>query len=425
VSKATLVSAPVVSGDLLTESNALAGALLISPDDSLRKETVAAFERLDSSSFAWVVAETLSRGYDQAISSRPDLLLLDLREDFEESFRFAARVHEQVPEIRIVGLYNPMRLPKDKEASDIVLEGVRVGFFDFIRIPVSSDEVRRLVARIVRPKDGAASRLNSKQNTGRVISFISGKGGVGKTTLAASTAVSLARLFPKQVAIVDTSMDLGNICDYLSVAPNTSLYDTVKARGRLDRDLLTSLMTFVESAGVYVLGGPRKLEQMMSISDEDITQVILAARAAFRYVVVDTLPLFNSIGVAVGDLSDQIVVVSEPLVPSVNGTRELLSKLREVGYPAPRIRLLLNKYSARFGENIEPSMVVDALQRPIDWLMPYDRRMNICANEGRPFLLGHSSSVLGQKLEQMAFDLAGLPKPTPPSILARVMEIFK
>jgi pilus assembly protein CpaE len=422
----SMAEASAISKEAIETNSAMVGALLISSDENIRNDVVSAFERLDRIAFAWVTAETMSRGFDQAINNRPSLLLLDLQEDFSESFRFAARLREQAPEVRIVGLYNPMRLPKDKEASELVLEGVRAGFFDFLRIPVSSDEVRRMSARLVSTRMLSPSKTgHSAPTTGRVISFISGKGGVGKTTLAANTATALARVAPKQVAIIDTSMDLGNICDYLNVNPNSSLYDTVIAGGRLDRDLLISLMTYSEKCGVYVLGGPRKLEQMMAISDEEITQVILAARSAFKYVIIDTLPLFNSIGIAVGDLSDQIVVVAEPLVPAINGTRELLSKLRDVGYPATRVKLLLNKYTGKFGENVEPAMIVDALQRPIDWLLPYDGKMNVCANEGNPYLQGHSQTTLAEKLELIANDLAGLPRQLPGSFISRLFGIFR
>ena len=401
----------------------LISLLVISPDPELRKDLMVCFERLFEARTAWLDAETLSRGYDLALKRKPALALFDLRNDTVETLRIVARIHEQDPSARMVGVFNPQVLPEGMDKSDLFLEGMRRGLLDFLRLPLAPEEVRRVFERVITTeRPGMGGGIDQAQ--GRMISFFSGKGGVGKTTMVTNSALVLARQFPGQVAIVDSSMDLGNVADYLGVKPNQSLFDAAALRDKLDRDLLTSIMAYHESSGIYLLCGPQKLEHMSGITEQDVTQVLLAVRSVFRFVIIDTLPLFNAISIAVGDLSDVIVVLTEALVPAVNGTRELLSRLREVGFSNERIRILINKYGPAYNADISLELVTESLQRPIDWVLTYDKRMHVSANLGIPYLVSAPNSQLAQQLEKVAMEVAGLPVAERTGLMSKLLRAF-
>ncbi|MBI1784383.1 AAA family ATPase [Candidatus Sumerlaeota bacterium] len=379
--------------------------LIVSEDAALRQGAAESFRRMIDVQSSWLQAETISRGYDIALARRPSMLLVDLRSNPKETLRVVQRINEHAHGVKIVGLYNPLDLPEDLEQSDLFLDGVRRGCCDFLRVPISTEEAQQVFDRIVAMTVDAVSHRADALRHGRVISLISGKGGVGKTTIATNLAIALARQAPGEVVIVDASMDLGNVSDYLNVQSTQSIYDAAMARDRLDRDLLISMMSYHEEGRVYVLGHPQKVEQLAVLTDQDITQVLLTLRSAFKYIVVDTLPIFNAISIAVGDLSDIIMVIAESIVPTINGTREVLSKLAQAGYPADRIRLLVNRFDGRHAGNVALNLAVESLQRSIDWVLPFDREMDGCANLGRPCLLSKPRLKIARKIEEIAQEL--------------------
>jgi pilus assembly protein CpaE len=393
--------------------------LLVSPDAAIRRELTLHFEKQAEIQSACIEAESLSRGYDLVIARRPSAAVVDLRDNPIETLQVVARMHEQAPESKIIGIYNPLQLPVNVDQSELFLEGIRNGVFDFLRLPIVAEDALRIFDRVARPAAAPAPK-DSNGRQGRVIGFFSNKGGVGKTTLASNVAVALARYFPDQVAVVDASLEIGNVRDYFNVEPQYSLFDAVAAKDRLDRDLLMGIMAYHKPTQVAILDTPRKLEQTAHISDEDITQVLLSMRNAFRYVLVDTLPIFNAVNLAVGDLSDYIVIMTEAIVPTVKGTRDLLAMLAEAGYPQERIRVVLNRYT-RFSGNVDAQWVAQSLKRPIDYVLPYDKALHEHANLGKPYLSSKPQTRMAEQIERLAADVGGLTVPPRRSLLRRLL----
>jgi pilus assembly protein CpaE len=380
-----------------------ASVLVVSPDAETRREAVTRFEELAGAQSVCVEAETAARALDLAAARRAATVLVDLRDDPAEMLRIVPRLLEKSPGAKIIGLYNPLRLPQGTDAAELFLEGMRRGIHDFLRLPVSPDEARRVFERL----SPASSNGDAGPEHGRIVSFMSSKGGVGKTSLAVNCAAALARRFPGEIAVLDASLEAGSVADFLNLKPGKTLFDAAAARGKLDGDLLRSLMLRHEESGLWILPSPTQVEQAHAVSDDALLQVLIAARDSFRFVLVDTYPIFNAMSIAVGDLSERIAVVTEAIVPAVNGTRELFKRLKDAGYQDERLKLALNAY-AHFQGNVEPALVAEAMGRAVDWVLPYDKTMHVCANLGRVYLHHSPGSALARKIDAMATELAGL-----------------
>ena len=381
--------------------------IVYSPDSATRDSLREALEEKLAPSLALETVQTLSRTVDRVLSRRPDLAFLDMTGESDEALATAAAMHSGAPGTRLVALYNPLQIPGHVVLSELLLEAVRRGFFDFLRAPVAPQDLDRILQRLREPAAPAAGAAPDAK--GHVISVLSSKGGVGKTAIAVNLAATLAREAPGEVALVDASFDLGSTREFLGLEPEFSFYDAYLQRERLDRDMLVGLMARHEPSGLLLLDSPRKVEEMVGIKDEGVTQVMLALRKSFRYVVVDTIPVLTPVLLSIGDLSQTLLVVTEGLVPAVKGTRSLLAILGEAGYDADRIRLVLNKDSRANG-TLEARLVSQSLGRDIDYLLPYDKRLNDSANEGVPFVAKHRSSAFGQEIEKIAAEVGGAAK---------------
>lgn len=383
-------------------------SLIFSADREARQRVRGELEARLAPKLSVEEVETMSRAVDRILLLKPHAAFLDLSTDPEEITRIAPELREGSPATKLIGVYDPLRLPDRIDESKMFLDAIRAGFFDFLRMPMSPVDVTNVIQRLRSEKPGAPGQ-GATLKVNKTVSFFSNKGGVGKTTLASNLAVALAQHAPGDVAIVDCSFQLGNIREFFGLDPQYTFYDAYMARERLDRDMLMGLMSYHEMTKLYILDTPRKIEQGITIADEAVTQVLLAIRSAFRYVVVDTLPLFNAVSLAIGDLSDHMVVVTEAIVPTIKGTRGLLEFMKDAGYGEERTKIVLNRYAPGFAGNIDAPMVAQTLGRSIDYVLPYERRLHQAANLGIPYVFSRPERSFSQVIRRMAEDLGGLP----------------
>jgi pilus assembly protein CpaE len=122
----------------------------------------------------------------------------------------------------------------------------------------------------------------------RVITVLSPKGGAGKTTLAVNTAVGLARYYPKDVVILDTDLQFGDVGTALGLNPETTIYDAV-ATG-LEDPVALKLRLVPHFSGAWALCGPNHPAQADAITPEHIATIVQQLKATFKYVIVDNEP---------------------------------------------------------------------------------------------------------------------------------------
>ena len=249
-----------------------------------------------------------------------------------------------------------------------------------MRRPVSTVDLTHLLERLERKPSASPVR------SGRIISFLSNKGGVGKSTLSVNTAVGLAKRYPERVLLIDTSLQMGVCASMLGLEPATSLTDAARERKRLDELLVRQLATPHPSSGLHLLAAPADAMEGADVDDEVISRILTLARRSYDFVIVDTFPMFDRTVMAVLDLSDRVYVVIENVVPTLLGATKMVKLLDSVGYPADHRRIVLNRYSNRNG-GLRPEDVALRLGRVVDHVIPFDRGLITAANLGEPFVL--------------------------------------
>ncbi|XZE51436.1 AAA family ATPase [Planctomycetaceae bacterium SH139] len=318
----------------------------------------------------------LTSAVDIVRDREPDAALLELTGDLAGDQTRIGELRSTSPELAIVGVYNAESNALGMD-SRYMVELVRLGVSDFLRRPIAEGELNGFFDRLTPTSlDNAPSRL------GTCIAFISNKGGVGKSTLAVNVATALAAQFPDEVLLIDASLQMGVCAPMLNVLPETTLMDAFEQRKRLDSMLIRQLATPHES-GLLLLAAPPDPLAAADIDDQSIVRVLNLARRTFRFVVVDTFPLFDQTVMSVLDIANRAYVVLDNVVPTVLSAVNLLRLLENLQYPQERLRIVVNRYQQLAGNPLIDD-VARSLRMKVDHVLPYDKRAITAANVGRP-----------------------------------------
>ncbi|MCG8649963.1 MAG: AAA family ATPase [Pirellulales bacterium] len=316
---------------------------------------------------------------EAARAYQPQMVLTELGEDLRDIGILAEEVAACSPGSSLVAVFSADRFPAGASESAVMIQALRLGVEDFIRRPVSSRDLEQLLARRLTP------RLASATSFGKVISFVSNKGGVGKSTAAVNVAVELGRRHPGRVLLVDASLQVGVCAAQLNLQPRATLVDAWQQRDRLDELLLRELTTAHES-GLHLLAAPGSAVESAELDDAIVSRILMLARRSYDYVIVDTFPLFDRVVMAILDLSDRAYVMVENVVPTMETVRSFFGLLEDVEFQTGRQKLVLNRYSRAAGGPSEHE-VESYLGRDVDHVIPFDKKVILAANTGQPLVL--------------------------------------
>lgn len=178
----------------------------------------------------------------------------------------------------------------------------------------------------------------ARKNELEIVAVTSGKGGAGKTTVAANLAVAAARIGRKTI-LFDADLGLANVHILMGVTPPGTIMDVITGEATLDQ-ILTDGPENVK----VICGGSG--EPDLANLDERMTTYLgrelkqLASR--FDTIIIDTAAgiarnVLHFVGTA-----DQVVIVVTPNIASILDAYGMIKVTRDMNAQC-RIRILVNQ----------------------------------------------------------------------------------
>lgn len=381
---------------------------VVSEDPALSEELRAAAESMGDRQPRLRHVADAAELMQVARSRPPQLVLVPFGDDHGQVGRIARELQAADPPVPVVGVFRPNSFGDNVSESALLIESLRAGVRDFLRRPVSTTEFRTLLESLSEPVRSVSP--GSFGTFGKVVSFISNKGGVGKSTMAVNTAVGLAMRHPGRVLLIDASLQMGVAAALLNLRPPATLAEIAAERDRLDETLLRQL-AIVHDSGLHMLAAPNDAIAAMDVDDTLLARIITLARRSYDFVVIDTFPMFDRVVVAALDLSDRAFVVVENVVPTLLGAVSLLDVLNRIGFPEERQSIIVNRQQ-RIAGGLSLPDVAQRFGRPIDFVLPFEKRVMAAANSGEPIAqlnsrLSGFCRVLQQVVKSIEDDAAG------------------
>lgn len=358
---------------------------------------------LDSESEYRIVGEARSREEAWRLAERfePDLVLIDLDPWKMNWVDAIERIALSLPDTTVVAFSTHA---EPEYLRDAMVAGAR----EYLVKPFGPGEllgaIRRAYEADRRRKARYAERglLESQEGPGRqrgkIITFLSTKGGVGKTTIAANFAVDLVRETKSRVVMVDLDLEFGDVAILLDIIPTHTIIDVVQ-----EENLTGALMERYLSthrSGLRVLPAPTRPEQAELVEPEHIREILALLSGMFDYIVIDTAQSFTDTTLSALDISDMIFLVTTLEVPAIKNTKLCLGLMDSLHYPAQKIKILVNRSSRDIGVNLEETE--RTLGRAADFHIPSEGKIVVpSVNRGVPFIMANPSSRAARSLRDV------------------------
>jgi pilus assembly protein CpaE len=330
------------------------------------------------------------RAVEQIAQLRPDVVLVDaLLQGRVKGPKLVEQIHAAglgVPVIVLTVPQNPVEVDPAR------------GIHGVLAMPFSGFELMNRIASV--RKTHATSTASGAS---RVVSVFAPKGGVGKTTIAFNLAVALGQLEQRTV-LIDGSVQFGDLRALLKVPVDAPSILDLPTDRIAESDL--SDVLWRDPSGIDILLAPPRIEMAEMITARDIDKVLSLLRRVYDSIVIDMSSTINDINLGFLDASDTIIEIVTYDSTTIHNTIAMADTFRSIGYPASKVRYLVNRADSAGG--ITPEDLQRALGRIPEHRVVSDGPLVVRSNnEGVPFVLANPTAPVSQDIARTASELLG------------------
>ncbi|MEW9581440.1 CpaE family protein [Paraburkholderia sp. DGU8] len=294
---------------------------------------------------------------------------------------------------------------------------LRAGVHCLLSWPPDPQTVTATLTRIDAKKNAARRR------PGRIVSLVSSKGGSGATMLAVNLAWSLAAQRGeryRRVLLIDLNQQFADASLLMADRPPpTTVVDLCSQSERLDAALLDSCVMRVH-ANLHVLAGAGDPLKAAELLPAQLAHILALARERYEAVLIDVGASLNGLTIQALDRSDAICMVVRQNPLYLHGGRRMLDIFSGLGYPASKVRVVVNQYDKNAQINLP--MLEKTLGAKVAHQLPRDdKQVDDALNRGVPLVALARDSALAQGVGLLAGMLWPVPQNRRRSMIGRLL----
>jgi pilus assembly protein CpaE len=336
-----------------------------------------------------------SRMREVAEQEHPHLMLVDGMCCDTSELTQVEHVTFHYPSIAVVLLCS-MHTP------EFLINSMRAGVREVLPSPVTASAVEAAVNRVAAKLAGVPVK-----QPGKVLAFISCKGGSGATFLATNLGWQLAE--SKSVLLIDLNLQFGDALSFVHDGKaQATLADVAKEIGRLDASLLAA-STVKVAPNFSILAAPEDLAHAMEVKPEHVDAILSLAVGQYDFVLLDVSRTLDTIAIKALDRATKIFAVMQSSLPDLRNAAKMLQTFKSLGYPADKAELILNRFE-KSGE-----IGLDHVQRALGTVrlntIPNSyREVNTSINHGDALINTARSNTVARQLAEFAMSLSPRPE---------------
>jgi len=232
----------------------------------------------------------------------------------------------------------------------------------------------------------------------RVLTVISGKGGVGKTTTVTNLGLALMNQ-GMSVVILDANVTTPNLSLHLGIPfyPVT-LHDVLKGNANANEAIYT------HSSGLRIIPASLKTDDLAENNIEKLNKVLLNLLGKADIIIIDAAAGLGKEALAAVNVADEIIVVTNPELPAVTDALKTVKVAEQFGTKV--LGVVLNRYRGLKHE-LDIQEIEDMLDTRILTIIPEDLAVPRSIAEKVPVVKHRPTSKSARAFNRLAANIAG------------------
>lgn len=242
------------------------------------------------------------------------------------------------------------------------------------------------------------NKLSFGVNDARVIGLISGKGGVGKTSLCVNLGVALNE-FGSEVTLVDADFSASNLGVYLG------RYDhPIKIQHVLEGRSEPQDAIFRHPTGIKAVASSNEINQVEPDTGR-LQDVIREASKDSDFVLVDCPPGLNTTVESIMAACDELMIVTMPTQTAGINAAQVIERAKSMQKPV--LGTIVNMTEGDPEKELVDREIEMMTESHIVGSIPFDMEMRRSIFEGEPLMLHEPLSDAALEIKQLAADMVG------------------
>ena len=286
---------------------------------------------------------------------------------------------------------------------------------DYLVKPIYGPTLANALRSAARPPDRAPAQAKS----GRLIALIGARGGVGTTTLAVSTAWTMAHEKRMNVVLLDLDLHFGTLALSLDLEPGRGFREILANPDRIDSLLIRSSMSTV-SERLRILASEEPLDDTIEVGVEGLDALVANLNGNSDCVIADLPRSLDEAGRHVLARADVVGIVTEQSLPAMRDTQRLLALFKAVRADGKTV-VIANRVGGVSGE-IGRVDFERGIGAKVDFSIPFDTKTAVAAAERAKAFVDVARDVkTASALRELANELSGIGRPAKASFLKRML----
>ncbi len=247
-------------------------------------------------------------------------------------------------------------------STDSMVKFLRLGIVDFLQKPILKNKLEQAIIKCNEKKGSI------EQDSSRIITIYSNKGGIGKTTIATNLALELTKITRSKVALIDLNLQLGDISTFLNLSPSFDVAYVIKNLIDKKEEVLLNAFEKYKETDLYILSDPAYIEHAEAITSQQIDSLFKKLKKIFSYIIVDVSSSIDANSLKILDKSDYILFTSIVNIPAIRNAQRCLNLFKSRRYDKNKVKIIINRYIEN--DEITSYDIETALGEKIFWKIP-------------------------------------------------------
>jgi len=232
----------------------------------------------------------------------------------------------------------------------------------------------------------------------KIITILSGKGGVGKTVTAVNIATALNEL-GKNVVVVDSNLTTPNLALHLGapIVPIT-LNHVLQGRKKISQAVYT------HHSGTKVVLASLSLDSTKGIRPELFSKSLQQLKKFNDYIIVDAAAGLGQEALMPLEASDEIIIVTNPELPAIT---DALKTIKVAERMNKRVAGVIITRARNDKKELSTKNIKSMLEKPILAKVPEDDAVRESIMLRNALVLTHPKSSAAKSYKRLAAKIAG------------------